>query len=266
MTTTAGSLALAGVDPAAGRLHRRAAARGRRGHPRQDQPLASGPTSARRARPAAGAAAAASAATPTRSTAIPRARARAPARRSRRTSAPSPSAPRPTARSSRPSYACGLVGIKPTRRPGQPLRHHPDLAQPGHRRARWRAPSPTPRSCSAPWPASTSATRPPARAAARRAADYTRFLDPDGLQGRAHRRRPPAARFGRQPADRRLLAEARRGDEGSRAPRSSIRPRSPSPASSATASSRCCSTSSRRTSTATSPGSGPARPSTRSRR
>ena len=39
MTTTAGSLALEGSIPAAGRLRRRASARGRRGAPRQDQPL-----------------------------------------------------------------------------------------------------------------------------------------------------------------------------------------------------------------------------------
>ena len=34
-----------------------------------------------------------------------------------------------------PSTANGLVGLKPTVGPGEPLRHHPDLGQPGYRRA-----------------------------------------------------------------------------------------------------------------------------------
>jgi amidase len=42
MMTTAGSIALAGREGAARRIRRRAAARGRRRHPRQDQPLGVG--------------------------------------------------------------------------------------------------------------------------------------------------------------------------------------------------------------------------------
>ena len=56
MTTTAGSLALAGSVAAARRLRRRAAARGRRGHPRQDQPERVGQLPLAPAPPAAGAA------------------------------------------------------------------------------------------------------------------------------------------------------------------------------------------------------------------
>ena len=103
-----------GLAAAARRPRRRPAARGRRRHPRQDQPLASGRTSARRARRRAGAAAAASAATRTRSTATRAARARARAPPSRRTSPRSRSAPRPTARSSARRRPAASSGIKPT--------------------------------------------------------------------------------------------------------------------------------------------------------
>ena len=100
MATTAGSLALVGARRRAGRDRGRAAARGGRGDPRQDQPVASGPTSAASTRPAAGAAGAGRPATPTCSTATRAARAPARAWRSRPTCAPPASAPRPTARSS----------------------------------------------------------------------------------------------------------------------------------------------------------------------
>ena len=90
-------------------------------------------------RRAGGAGAAASRGTRTSSTATPAARAPARARRGRRASAPPPSAPRPTARSSARPRANGIVGIKPTVGSRQPLGRHPDLAQPGHGRARWRA-------------------------------------------------------------------------------------------------------------------------------
>ena len=175
------------IDPAAGRV-RRAAGCARPARSSSARPTsASGPTSARRTPRAGGAAAAASAATPTRWTATRRARARAPAARSPPAARPSASARRRTARSSRRRTTAALVGIKPTlglvSRTGIiPIAHSQDTAGPmartvdgrGHpaRRARGRRP------------------RDPVtqRGGDRGSADYTQFLDPDGPEGRAHRR------------------------------------------------------------------------------
>ena len=57
-----------------------------------------------------------------------------------------------------PAGHCALVGIKPTVGLLSRSRDRADRAQPGHRRDRWRAPSPTPRSCSARWPAAAAPT------------------------------------------------------------------------------------------------------------
>ena len=99
MTTTAGSLALAGSIPARDSfVVRRLRESGAviRARPTS----ANGRTSAPTSRRADGAPGAVSAATPTPSTATPAARARARGRRSPPTSVPWPPAPRPTARSS----------------------------------------------------------------------------------------------------------------------------------------------------------------------
>ena len=93
------------------------------------------------------------------------------------------SAPRPTARSSARRRLNGIVGIKPTvglvSRAGIiPIAHSQDTAGPdGAHRA------PTRPCCSARWPASTRDDAATAtRRRARRQPDYTKFLDPDGLQ------------------------------------------------------------------------------------
>ena len=108
-----------------------------------------------------------------------------------------------------PSNDCGLVGIKPTVGLAQPRRHDPDLPQPGHgrphgpHRRRRRA----------------AARRHGGRRPARRGdlderggkaqPDYTKFLDPEGLAGRAHRR-PAQGSFGQSPAADRSPSGARR--------------------------------------------------------
>ena len=78
-----------------------------------------------------------------------------------------------------------LVGIKPT--VGRISRYgdHSHHGRPGHRRARWRAPSPTRPSCSARSRARrpTPTTRPPRRARRRPNRDYTVFLKREGLKG-----------------------------------------------------------------------------------
>ena len=130
-------------------------------------------------------------------------------------------------------------------RPRVARRHHPDRAQPGHGRARWRAPSPTPRSCSPRWPATTRPIR--RRRAPRASCPWTtRVPRPEGPRGprigvaaqealRLQRRGRPARRGG----DRRHEAARRRHRRSGRHRRRSAR--------STTASSRSCSTSSRRT-------------------
>ena len=134
MMTTAGSLALEGSIAPQRRVRRRAAARRRRGDPRQDEPERVGelPLDAvderlERARRAG-------AAIRTRSIAIRAGRAPAPAPRLRRTSRRSASAPRPTARSSARPARTALVGIKPTVGLVSRIGHHPDLAHAGHGR------------------------------------------------------------------------------------------------------------------------------------
>ncbi len=149
MMTTAGSLALAGAPAAAGRVRRRAAARGGRGDPRQDEPQRVGelPVDAlveRLERPRR-----TDAAIRTRSIAIRRAR--APAR-----------APR-----SRPIWRAAAVGTETDGSIVSPsnnnvARRHQADARPRQphaasfrsrtartRRVRWPARSPTPRRCSA---------------------------------------------------------------------------------------------------------------------
>ena len=125
---------LAGAEGRSRRATRRwrAAARGGRGDPRQDQPQRVGelPRPAvdqrlerpRRPDPQS-----------VRAGPQPCGSARAPASRRRRASAPSRSAPRPTARSSARRQQRG-GRHQAHGRTGQPRRHHPDLAQPGHRR------------------------------------------------------------------------------------------------------------------------------------
>ena len=135
-----------GLDRAAG-FHRRAQAARRRARSSWARPTsASGPTSARRARPAAGAAGAGRRATPMPWTATPAAP--APARRWPwpPTCAPRPSAPRPTARSSARRRPTASSGSSPrwawsAARASSPS---PTARTPP---ARWRAPWPTRRSC-----------------------------------------------------------------------------------------------------------------------
>ena len=118
------------------------------------------------------------------------------------------SARRRTARSSAPPSLNGVVGHQADRGPDQPRRRHPDLPQPGHRRARWRAPWPTPPPCSA---RSTGVDpRDPATAAAPGTShtDYTQFLDPDGLRG-ARIGVARKASTGYSPRDRRDLSRRR---------------------------------------------------------
>ena len=145
----------------------------------------------------------------------------------------------------RPTAA--LVGIKPTLGLRQPHRHHPDRAQPGHGRARWPAPSPTPPSCSARWPASIRARPDTATSADARAAPTTRSsLERGRPARRAHRRGAQASSASATPVDR-LMEEAIAAHEAPGRGASSIRRTSRRSASSTTPSSRCCSTSSRRT-------------------
>ena len=158
------------------------------------------------------------------------------------------SAPKPTARSSRRRTTTALVGIKPTLGLVSRTRHRPDRAQPGHRRARWRAPSPTPRCCSARWPApirdDPATTGRDDRGASRL---HAVPRSPNGLQGRAHRRRPQQVLFGYSPAADRARRSGDRGDEAAGRGDRRSRRTSRRSASSTTASSRCCSTSSRPT-------------------
>ena len=193
------------------RLVVEAPARGRRGHPRQDQPLASGPTSARRTRPAAGAAAAARRGTPTRSTATRRGSSSGSGAAAAANlcavavgtetdgSIVSPSnncgARRHQADASASSAAPGIIPISHT---------------PGHRRAdgahRRRRGDPARRDGRAPTPADAATRRP------RRGTPAARLHDgrstPTGLAGRAHRRAAQEAASATAPAADALVEAA----------------------------------------------------------
>ena len=102
-----------------------------------------------------------------------------------------------------------------------------------------------PPSCSARWPASIRATRRPTPAVARRRPTTRRASTPDGLQGRAHRRRAEAVlRLQRRRPIALIDAGDRRHEGAGRGHRRSRRHPDGS-TSRTTASSRCCSTSSR---------------------
>ena len=179
MMTTAGSLALDGARPPTRRVHRRAAARGRRGAARQDEPERVGqlPLHALVQRLER-----AGRAVPQPVCARPqplrfelghgRGHRRQPGGGWRRHETDGSIVC--------PSAACGLVGIKPTvglvSRAGIiPISHtpghgRPDDAHGARRRAARRSPAPTPRDARD-------------RRGAARDADYTPFLDADGLKG-----------------------------------------------------------------------------------
>ena len=113
--TTAGSFALVGARPARDAFLVAPAARGRRGDPRQGQPVRVGQLPVAPTRPAAGARSAGRPTTRTCSTATRAARQqRLGARPPRPTWPRSRSAPRPTARSSARPAPTASVGIKPT--------------------------------------------------------------------------------------------------------------------------------------------------------
>ena len=146
-----------------------------------------------------------------------------------------------------PSGANGARRHQADGRSGQPDRDHSDLAQPGHRRARWRAPSRTRRRCSARWPASIRAdpaTKRSAAADGRRLRDVARSRR---AEGRAHRRRAQAVlRLQRRRPIALIeaaIADMKAQGAVDRRSRRTSRPRRRW----TTARSRCCSTSSRRT-------------------
>ena len=182
MTTTAGSLALDGSMPARDASVVARAARGRRGHPRQDEPERVGQ--------------------------LPLDPLVERLERARRAD-PQPLRPRPQpvrlelglGRGGAanlcavaigtetdgsivcPSSPCGLVGIKPTRRPGQPRRASSRSRTARTPPGRWRAPWPTPRPC-----CRRARRRRPARpgddgAPGAAPTDYTAFLDPGRCAG-----------------------------------------------------------------------------------
>ena len=122
----------------------RAAARRRRGDRRQGQSVANGRTSARPIRSRAGARSAARSATPCARTATPAARARAAARRSPAGMVPAAIGTETDGSITCPAAINGIVGFKPTRRPGQPHPCRADQPQPGHARADDAAPCATP--------------------------------------------------------------------------------------------------------------------------
>ncbi len=81
-----------------------------------------------------------------------------------------------------PSGMNGIVGLKPTVGLVSRAGHHPDLAQPGHRRTD--GPHRARRRPAARGPGRPDQRDPATAAAAGKAmADYTRFLDPGGLRG-----------------------------------------------------------------------------------
>ena len=186
MTTTAGSLALAKRRAPQRRLHRRAAARGRRGDSRQDQPERVGELPLARARPAAGARAAGRAAIPyalDRNTcgsssgsgaaiAANLARSAVGHRNRRLDRLPVVD----TAGSSASSRRVGLV----SRTGIVPIAHSQDTAGPMTRTRRRRRDAARRR-----WPASTRATPRRARAAARRVATTRIPRSPAGSRARA---------------------------------------------------------------------------------
>ena len=193
MTTTAGSLALAGSIAAARRVHRRTAARGGRRHPRQDQPERVGELPLDALDRAAGAAAAARRKTRTRSTAIRRARAPGSGAAIAANLAAVGVGTETDGSIVSPSSVSGARRHQADAGSREPHRHHPDRAQPGHGRAhgphgrRRRRPArrdgrqPIPRD-----PATSDSTRSGLR-------DYAKFLDPEGLTRRAYRRRAQAS-------------------------------------------------------------------------
>ena len=207
-----------GIDAVARRVPSvRAAARGRRRHPRQDQPERVGELPRPTARPAAGAARGGQTPQPLRARPQPvrlelRLRRRDGGELLRRPR----SAPRPTARSSARRRHCGLVGIKPTvglvSRAGIiPISHSQDTAGPMARTVADAAavlavlPASDPRD-----PATPSAAR-------RRRPTTATFLDADG----AARARVSASRGSSSASTRRdrlILEEAHRGHARRRAP------------------------------------------------
>ena len=227
MQTTAGSLALVGRAGPAGRHRGRAAARGGRGHPRQDQPLASGPTSAASAPPAAGAAGAARPATPTCSTATPAARAPGSARAGRG----QPRRRRPRHRDRRLDR---LPGQRQRRRrhqadggPDQPRRRHPHLPHPGHGRPARPHGGRRGGGARRAGRASTPATRPTA-ASAGKFSHRLHAVPRPRRPARARASASLAAALHRlQPRDRRALRGGARGHARRRRDRWSIRPTIP---------------------------------------
>ena len=260
MTTTAGSLALEGSIAAARRARRRAAARGRRGAPRQGEPERVGQHPLRPARPAAGARAAGSAATRTCSTATRAARAPAPA--------------------AAVAANLGAVGRRHRDRrldrlPAVGQRRRRDQAdgragEPGRASSRSR----TPRTRPARWPHRGRRGRAARRAGRRRSARRRRPPRPPGTSSRDYtgvpRRRTgcAGARIGVARAQvlrlqRRHRRAGRGGARGAAARGRGRRRPGRHPArrrATTTPSSRCCSTSSRPTSTPTSPTLGPTAP------
>ena len=177
-------------SPPQRRVRRRAAARGGRGHPRQDEPERVGQLPLARVDRAAGAAAAARRESlrarpqPVRvELGLRRGDRREPLRRGA-------SARRPTARSCARRRRTALVGHQADGRPGEPHGHHPDRAHARTPRGRWRARCRRRGRCSARWPAPTRATTPTTRTAAQASRATTRRLD----RGRAARARASASR------------------------------------------------------------------------
>ncbi len=199
MQTTAGSLALVGADPAAGRVHRPAPARRGRRDPRQDEPVRVGELPLHALARAAGAAAAASAATRTRSTATRPARARARAPRRRRTCCAVAVGTETDGSIVSPSTNCGARRHQADGRPREPRAASSRSRTARTPRARWRAPSPTPRSCWRRWPASIPRDPGDARAAGQGADRLHELPRPQGPGGRAHRRRRARSSSARAP-------------------------------------------------------------------
>ena len=157
---------------------------------------------------------------------------------------------RPTARSSRRRNNCGLVGHQADARPREPRGHHPDRAQPGHRRPDGahgrRRGRPARRAIVGRRSRTTRSRRPPRPRMAR---DYTQAPRSGGALKGARIGVPRKALLRLEPArPTALVDEAIDGAEGARAPMI-VDPGGPADAGEGrpTASSRCCSTSSRPT-------------------
>ena len=245
MLTTAGSLALADAPATQDAALVETAARGGRRWSWARPISANGPTCAPTTPAAAGAAAAARPATPMRSIAIPAAPVPAPAAAVAAGLVPLAIGTETDGSIICPASMNGIVGIKPTlglvSRSGiVPISHSQDTAGPMARNVADAA------ALLLSVIAGSDPGDPATADADRHATDYTRFLDPQGLQGQAHRR---GASAGRCRAECRPRAgPGDRADEGAGRDHRRPRPDTAPGASWASRKSPCCCTTSSTTS------------------